>query len=160
MNDIQISVDTAVEASAPLPCSSGEGLVAAGFGGSRGAALGDVFASALLGGSMNAHSAMGSSSSSSSSGSSIGILGGGSVGPVMALRPALGPTWHHCVNMRILLSVSIDLSAGRHGGMSMNEEDSANVQYCSRSFDIVKSSSVPRIRVPYTIGPTGIEDAI
>jgi hypothetical protein len=42
----------------------------------------------------------------------------------------------------------------------MEADDGVNATYFRREFDIVKSSFVPRIRVPYTIGATGIEDAM
>jgi len=65
----------------------------------------------------------------------------------MEYVPTLGPTWHHCVTTRVVLSSGYQITSNQH--LSIDPR-------MLRSITIAKSPLVPKLSFPYQITTKGI----
>lgn len=72
----------------------------------------------------------------------------------VAVKAALGTSWHHCVSTRLLLDHEVD---PHRESVSMSELDVANQ---SRSLTVSKSNYLPFFKTCFRIFPSGIEEML
>lgn len=68
-------------------------------------------------------------------------------------RPALGPTWYHCVTTRIVLNTAVDQY---HHGNSIGSSGSGEGSDSRRVMNLVKSPIAGNVSMDYAIQMAGI----
>lgn len=75
----------------------------------------------------------------------------------VAVRAALGTSWHHCVSTRILVDHEVD--PHRDGDGQPPDQNAVVNKSQWRSLSVIKSNWMPYTTVPFEITPVGIAEA-